>query len=841
MSIRSLTVVVSFAGTMMAVCHAQDGSLDSSFNPNDSGFGIGDGINNPSSVKALGIQADGRVILGGIFTSYNAQRRVNILRVMPDGSLDETFSPNLGTGGIPLDVLVLSDGKIMVSGIFTQVNGSSYNRIVRLNPDGMVDATFSPGTGANGGISSMALQPDGKIVIGGGFSSYGGVSRRGIARIHQNGAIDESFDPGSGVTVSGSNGTVHSIAILPNGKIAVGGTFTHYDGVPMRGIARIFSDGSLDEGFVSGVSELGGINSIGIGLDGKMIIGGLFDAYMGVPSNGLAKVENDGSMDLSFSFDAGSSVDDVEVLADGKVLVAGVTHGYSQGFIARLNADGSMDNSFEGVMGMDGYVNTIRLLPNGNVYAAGSFRTYNGRGAQGICRLTANGGIDSGFNPGNGASNPIACLTLQSDGKIVIGGGFTSFNGVARRHTARLNSDGSLDPSFDPGIGLGSGEVLCTVVMTDGKIIIGGSFLSMNSIPQNRIARLNSNGSLDETFNAGQGANGTVRSIVLLPDGKLLICGDFTNYDGQPRRYLARLHADGALDTSFNPGQGPDDGLTIVKVQDDGRALIGGGFSSYNGVSRLRVARINTDGTLDMSFNPGTGANNTVFDIAVQNDGKVVVVGWFSTFNGTSRRGIARLNSDGSMDGSFNPGSGVALFGISSVVVQPDGKIIVAGRFNSYNGVEMNGIARIQQSGALDQSFQIGTGIGVGTGYVYEIVSDIALQSDGQILIVGEFISYNGIGRNRLARINNVVVGVDYHEESSIGLFPNPTQGIVTFELSDPARVAVYDILGRPIVPEQFLSRGVHSINLSGQANGQYCIHTSSSNQISRRMFIVQQ
>jgi uncharacterized delta-60 repeat protein len=279
-----------------------------------------------------------------------------------------------------------------------------------------------------------------------------------------------------------------------------------------------------------------------------------------------------------------------------------------------------------------------------------------------------------------------------------------------------------------------------------GKSSSGGSFDSYNGTPRNRVARLNADGSLDTGFNPGTGANSWIRAIILQPDGKILIGGWFTSYNGTGRNFVARLNADGSLDTGFNPGTGAIDWVYAMALQPDGKILIGGLFTSYNGTPRNRVARLNADGSLDTGFNPGTGANNLVYTMAVQPDGKIFIGGFFINYNGTPRRSIARLNAGGSLDTGFNPGTG-ANDGVMAISLQPDGKILIGGWFQSYNGTPRNRLARLNTDGSLDTGFDPGTGANAP-------VYTMALQSDGKILIGGDFTSYDGTGRNRIARVN---------------------------------------------------------------------------------------
>jgi len=370
--------------------------------------------------------------------------------------------------------------------------------------------------------------------------------------------------------------------------------------------------------------------------------------------------------------------------------------------------------------------------------------------------LTFNAG---GVNYGEGANSSVFTTVLQPDGKILIGGNFTSYNGMARNRIARLNSDGSLDPSFNPGTGANN-EVFTTVIQTDGKILIGGEFTNINGIPINRIARLNSDGSLDASFNPGTGPNTRVESIVIQSDGKIIIGGFFTSFNGISSRYIARLNVNGSLDQSFSIGTGADFIVYSLVLQDDGKILVGGAFTSFNGTNKNRIARLNSDGSLDNSFNNGSGANSSVRSISIRSDGKILIGGFFTSFDGISRRQIALLEEQGSLDTSFAPGLG-ANNAVLRTVILDDGKILIGGLFSTYNGIERNRIARINSEGSLDISFNPGTGLNAD-------LWSIALQSDGKVLIGGDFTSYNEVIRIRLARIFSTD-----DEQDSEGPFPD--------------------------------------------------------------------
>ncbi len=358
------------------------------------------------------------------------------------------------------------------------------------------------------------------------------------------------------------------------------------------------------------------------------------------------------------------------------------------------------------------------------------------------------GAIDPSFNPGTGANRDVYTCSLQSDGKIILAGDFTSYNGTLRNRILRLNTNGSIDPSFNPGTGANR-FVFTSAIQSDGKIIIGGWFTAYNWTSRNRIARLNTNGTLDLSFNPGTGANERIFFCSIQNDGKILIGGDFTSYNGTAISRIARLNADGTLDLSFNPGTGADNWVETISIQSDGKIIIGGYLTIYNGVTVNRIVRLNADGTIDPSFNMGIKANDVIYTTMLQSDGKIFIAGDFTSFDGTARSRVARLNSNGSLDMSFNPGLGVNDV-VWRSIIQSDGKILIGGEFTTMNGVSRNRIARLNSDGSHDLTFDPGTAAN-------DRVRGILIQNDDAIVLAGFFTTFNGISRRRVVRLINCV------------------------------------------------------------------------------------
>lgn len=285
--------------------------------------------------------------------------------------------------------------------------------------------------------------------------------------------------------------------------------------------------------------------------------------------------------------------------------------------------------------------------------------------------------------------------TVQDDGKVIIVGDFTKFNGTSRKRIARLHTNGSLDTSLNPGTGAND-SINCIEIQSDGMILIGGDFTSYNGVSKNRITRLLSDGSIDTFFNTGTGANGTVNCIAVQSNGKIIIAGNFNNFNGTYVNKIARLNADGTLDNTFNPITGTYGPIYSVDVHTNGKIIIGGAFMSYDGTSIKFIARLNSNGSLDTSFDPGTGPDSPVYSVNFQNDGKIIMAGAFTSYNNRPWSSIIRLNTDGSIDSSFDTGTGTNDYGqIYSTATHSDGNIIAVGYFTEYYGIQRDNVVRI--------------------------------------------------------------------------------------------------------------------------------------------------
>ncbi|MBK1897370.1 T9SS type A sorting domain-containing protein [Chryseobacterium paridis] len=455
----------------------------------------------------------------------------------------------------------------------------------------------------------------------------------------------------------------------------------------------------------------------------------------------------------------------------------------------------------------------------------------------GNAQAQTDGTLDTSFVVGTGFNSAPVTTVIQPDGKILLGGSFSNYNGIDRNRIIRLNQDGSVDTSFMIGTGFDS-TVYTIDLQPDGKILVGGNFTSYNDIAKNRIVRLNTDGSLDTSFTTEDGFStpggmSFLLTIALQSDGKILVGGRFAKYNGTNQQNIARLNADGSADTSFYNGPRADFDVNVIALQTDGKILVGGSFTNYGGINRNYITRLNTNGTLDTSFNMGTGfggslSGSAVRSIALQTDGKILVGGYFTTYKGIAQNRIVRLNTTGNVDPSFIIGTGIANFYVETIALQPDGKILLGGGFTNYNGISQNRIVRLTSSGSIDASFN--TGIGFDNP-----VSSISIQSDGKILVAGYFSKYKGLAQEQIARLNGTgALSVADVSKKAIVFYPNPINDVLNFS-EEVSNIKITDSSGKVI---NEVSAKTKSVNVSNLVKGIYFVTatTNSGKMISNKI-----
>jgi len=742
------------------------------------------------TIRAVVVQPDGKILLGGDFTSLSPNggapvTRNRIARLNPDGTLDLTFDPNANNS--VNSIAIQADGKVLAGGSFTSIGGQTRNRIARL--DAVTGSADSLDPNANSTVFALAVQSDGKILAGGFFNNIGGQTRSRIARLDTTTGQADSFDPNA-------NGPeIFTIVIQSDGKILVGGFFTSIGGQTRNNIARLDPATGFADGFNPNASDE--VRCIAVQADGKVLAGGFFPMIGGQSRNSIARLDPTNGLADSFNPNANNGVFAIAVQSDGKILAGGDFFGIggqSRHLIARLDPATGLADSFD--PSANSTVNAIAIQADRKILVCGSFTMLapNGGGSvtrNRIARLETDGRLDLTIGSGI-ANSPVYATAVQPDGKILIGGGFSSVLGVPRNFIARLNADGSLDTAFNPNA---SAVVEVIAVQTDGKILVGGIFNSIGGQMRNRIARVDPTTGLADNFNPN--ANSDVYAIALQADGKILTTGVFSSIGGQSRRVMARLDPSTGLADSFNPN--PNALVYSLVVQPDGKILVGGDFTTIGGQTRFRMARLDPTGLADSfspiangrvysiavqgdgkilagglfgiiggqsrsgiarldgttssadSFNPA--ANNGIQTIAVQADSKILVGGFFANVGGQARSRIARLDAVTGLADNFNP---IANDVVYSIALQSDGKVLTGGNFTSMGGQPRAHFARLSNdTAALQQVTVTASNITWALGGSSPQFSRVSFESSP------DNVSYCLLGIGTMAGSNWVLTGLN--------------------------------------------------------------------------------
>ena len=946
-----------------------NGVLDATFYPGTGAAGSG-----TFTVFALAQQLDGKLLVGGDFESFDNIAANKLVRLNRDGSVDTNFNMSVGANGSIRAIAVQPDGRIIVGGLFTSIQGVAANRVARLNQDGTVDATFNDITlsdpakrGANGPVSAIVIQIDGKIVLGGDFFEFNGVTRRGITRLDSNGRNDPTINFGSG-----ADGSVAALLVQPDRKIVLAGGFTEYDGQPRRRLARINGGSMKGTGrfeFASAIYTVneGGTNvtvtvrrvggtagtvrvnyatqdDLSVALENRAVPGVDYTSVSGVltfaegetlqsfkvPVRDDSVVEGEKVFEIALSnpvsdppsdvglgdqpttrivitsddseifftvaaYSVGESIPSAaasitisrtgavtvpvsvtfltrngtatsgadylgvtnvitfapgesqrtlalgiisDALVEGNEFVNLVLTNATKGGVIRTGSDTArltiVDDDFapgeirfaratysireantialievtrtNGVTGVvtveysttpgsatpgvdytpasgiltfpDG-VNTKFIeipifnddLVENNDTINLQLRNVGGGASLGLAAATltivdddlGSGSLDAGFNPGTGANGAIRDIELDSNRRFVIGGDFTAFNNdFTRGRITRLLETGAIDAAFSTNNRPNNSvAALALYPPGDERIIIGGAFSRIEATPENRIARLSSNGEFDNSFYLPLGLNGEPLAIKIQPDGSVVIGGVFATSSRAERNHIGRLTPDGRVDIGFDPGLGADNIVHTVALQSDGKVLIGGEFASVNGIGLGRIARLNSNGSVDTTFQPGVGFSRAdgrpsiVYDILILNPNRILVVGDFTAYKGVPRAGVAILTATGALDMTYaaelqSVNGAIRAVALQSTTELNDDKVIIGGDFTAVDGTPRFRVARLDANGKFDPSFDPGDGANAS-------VLDVLVQPwDGRIVVVGAFTEFNNNPSFRgIARLNN--------------------------------------------------------------------------------------
>lgn len=798
----SLCALCAFVGS--ASSDGQSGAVDTRFDA---------GINGEAEVSTIIPLDDGRIVIGGSFTNISGTAISCIARLREDGSLDRSFIPGLFgprtpaflTGGLVRRTPALAlqtDGKLL----------AGFDRLFRVNIDATVDRNFIPALNLNefGQIRALALQADGRIIVGG--------SR--LVRLNSDGSSDTTFKPTINFLQIDAVWVQFDGKVLVTAAVPIPGNNMNLTTV---GTYRLNSDGSTDN--VVRVIPPGYV--FAEQTDGKVLLG----------SYDIRLINEDGSLDDTFDArdQFGAAVTELNGLAlqsDGK-LIAGGSFGRfpntTETNVVRFFSDGSRDPTFQGgvttaatFVNPPGGVRAIAIDRNGDVLVGGHFTSFDGIARTGMVRLvahdshpfapvisqeplgqTAKSGRTATFSvrgygfpyptyqwQRNGTNIPSAMnrvLVLSQVGTSDAGAYSVQLqNSIGRVSSApailevKRFPPGSLDPSFHPDLDVHP-YLGAIGLQSDGKIIVSGVTEAGDLTFRKKLNRITSSGKRDESFVTDSDFE-SVRSILIQNDGRILLFGDF-GYQNRATNltFLARLMPDGKLDRSFKSNITADRLVRQVALQSDGKIIVSGGFHKINGIVRPYLARLQTNGELDLTFSPTWGQDSLdadVFALLVQTDDKIVYSGQATLLPSFYERQVARLNPDGSFDPSFhailNPTAITVITGIPG-----SDQILVGGSAGLWREDPNSTILRLNHDGSIDPTFRspIIQSLSA-SGPFRGTVRLLRPQSDGKIFMAGDFSIVDGERRVSPVRLQlNGRLDSDFNPEAG---------GNVTYLVTDP-------------------------------------------------------
>lgn len=884
---------------------AAPGDLDMSFGDGGkvfTSFGYG-----TDTGRAVAVQADGKMVVAGYsepagFSGYDA---ILLVRYNPDDTIDAAFGidgkvitdvPGY-TGETANAVKIQADGKIVVGG-FGQSGTNRHFLVLRYNADGTLDSSFT-----GDGIATvdfgqqynecwgLAIQTNGAILAGG--VTFTGTYSFALARLTTTGGLDSSFDGDGKVTLSSTFGQRATVALQSDGKVLMAGSLnTRFC------LARYNTNGTLDTTFdVDGVltTTIAGSTGSGAlavavqpavsGQPERIVAAGW--ALVGSRRFAVARYNLNGALDTTFDADGmqthgmGTTANEANaVLVQGeKITVAGFSRsgGESWASIARFNLNGSLDGTFA----VD-YVPFWAAVPLGNVGFGLADQAGNtvlvGHGMSHslnrdlmILRFLTNGTFDPSFD-GDGirlqdvtdVAATLGGAALQADGRIVVAG-YLDTSSTRLWAIARLEPDGSLDPSFGSAgkvAYFGNGSANAVTIQPDGRIVVVGTYVISGNVSHFAILRLTADGALDPEFGFGDlvdtaigSGNADANSVTVQADGKIVVAGTATN-GGTVDMALVRYNTDGSLDTSFSGdgiatttvGTGDDFALDAA-VQPDGKIVLCGAAVLAGGFD-VALVRFLANGSIDNGFGSFGrvatdlgGAVDAATAMVLQPDGKMVVAGY------TDAAGydfaVLRYNANGTLDTSFDgDGKVVTSIGLADdvgtcIARQADGKLLVGGY--AFIGADVEGsLARYESNGALDAGYGFGGKAVVSFDPAQDIPGALILDPQGRAIMAAtsgtRFAVARVEGDGGVTAIGGDSLAAIAPASRIVRVTPNPAGGRQSFALNVAAGqpiagLSVYNVAGRLVWRRDLgnLAPGSHEIAWDGRtdsgeaaANGVY-------------------
>ncbi|WP_207432221.1 fibronectin type III domain-containing protein [Sabulibacter ruber] len=706
--------------------------------------------------------------------------------------IDQSFQlPQILTNSTVSSMTKLPDGKVLLQGNFTVVNGSPKIRIARLHADGSLDHSFSADI-SKFRVDAVAGQPDGKLLLGGALEKEDGQVKYVIMRLEEDGSPEQGFQ--IELEAADNGYFLTTILVQEDGKILVGGS-VKAKGAARKGIIRYHSNGSLDTSFNFGLPEVPRLDpeyyvmTLAEQKGKGILVSGTFVKY---DDPGLIRIKTNGDLDQTFSSNVMSGVvKSITVQPDGKFLLRPLLLDDSEYdyILGRLNVNGSVDASFPLIREYSNfhhnYLYAMSLLPDGNILVGGTFKYINDQAVSNpVLKLTSTGQVDQSFTF-NKAATGITSLVNLADQKFLLAGNLTKSQTGEYVHLLRFTGNGAEDVSFQTEVHHEASTNFLR--QADGSLLLYGTFSKVAGIKRDGLARILPSGALDQEFapTFGGSPNTVISAVALQANQSILVAGNFTTVNGASHKGLVRLKPDGTVDPSFNAGinQNLEKAPTIgaVVVLPSQKIVMYGFFENIRGVSRPAYVRLNANGTVDEEFEFNAGEARSVVQMlpAPGTEGKLLIRGLI-VFKDEMNKPIAsknifRLNADGSLDQTFQLDDQV-YDAHTNLAIQPDAKILVTGKFRNSGGYRLY---RYSSEGVLEANYQ------VGVANSSQALTSIAPLPDNSVLLGGYFTAVNGVNRNHLIKLDPqgaVVPDFDAHlspEAFVNGIVYTPNQEIL--------------------------------------------------------------
>lgn len=813
----------------------------------------------------------GQYVVAGSLTRANGQASAGLARFNAAGVTDQTFRQNLSGATVQVEkVYPMANGQLLVQGDYTA--GTIQRRyLFRLNADGTLDPAFNlalPGAGMLPNVMQAVVQPDGRVLVLGLYLS-GNSNEFDVFRVLSNGSRDPSF---AVAPTTFSQDLL--MALQTDGKIVLGGSLTAVNGIRYPFFARLNTDGSTDTSYQPAAYTNARlyINSIALDANNALLVGGPGINVINGQAAPLFRMLSTGAFDPTFACPAsllGRDCSQVSVHTNGRISVLLSTYSSVTNLaysfdkqLLQLQASGAVDASFQQGTGPDNVLIGVRSVANGTVLTWGYLNNYAGQ-RRTVAMLQPTGSLDAGFAPLLQNVGSIQKIVRQADGKLVVTGRFNSIDGHMTDRVARLLANGQPEASFawrQPSSA--SWETTALAVQADGRVLLAGNSYSSNSFTATStpivplFTRLTTTGQPDASFAPVLTANPSASSyyttyrINLLAEqasGQLVVGGFFVDAAGKPN--LTRLNANGSVDPSFTPAAAQP-AIHYGVAQADGNLIC-----VVAGVAPApkTIQRVLSSGTPDPAFSyiPTTNAYEDLQRVAqVPSTGGYIVGGVLDR----AGQVLARVSATGAAVAGFATpfqpivSPVVPESGVNAVAVQSNGKIMVGGALRQGYPYTTPAtlLARLEANGQLDPTFDPGFIAAVVANsqplYSQYEVADVLVQPDGALVVGGYFLRAGTQPVTGLVRI--MAAGALSVRPSTVArteVWPIPAQALLNLKLDAAARprqVTLFDALGKAVLTQP-TAQSELTLDITTLARGLYVLRVDySSGPVTRRIAI---